>query len=78
MGYIQGNIAGVIMPEISITVSQYTVDLLSELAEESGQSRSSLAAECLKQGLISEVEQRNKVGVYRKLKRLAKENQENE
>ena len=56
------------MPEISITVSQYTVDLLSELSEESCQSKSSLAAECLKQGLISEVEQRNKVGVYRKLK----------
>lgn len=66
------------MPEISITVSQYTVDLLDELSEESGQSKSSLAAECLKQGLISEVEQRKTVVAYRKLKKSIKENQENE
>ena len=77
MGYSRGKLE-VIMPEISITVSQYTVDLLSELSEESGQSKSSLAAECLKQGLISEVEQRNKVGVYRKLKKSAKESKEND
>ena len=61
------------MPEISITVSQYTVDLLEELSEESGQSKSSLAAECLKQGLISEVEQRKTVVIYRKLKKSVKE-----
>ncbi|MFM5943846.1 MAG: hypothetical protein ACKO87_17155 [Dolichospermum sp.] len=64
------------MPEISITVSQYTVDLLEELSEESGQSKSSLAAECLKQGLISEVEQRKTVVVYRKLKKSVKEEEE--
>lgn len=65
------------MPEISITVSQYTVDLLEELSEESGQSKSSLAAECLKQGLISEVEQRKTVVVYRKLKKSVKEGKSN-
>lgn len=65
------------MPEISITVSQYTVDLLEELSEESGQSKSSLAAECLKQGLISEVEQRKTVVAYRKLKKSAEEGKSN-
>ena len=64
------------MPEISITVSQYTVDLLDELSAESGQSKSSLAAECLKQGLISEVEQRKTVVAYRKLKKSIKEDKE--
>ena len=65
------------MPEISITVSQYTVDLLEELSEESGKSKSSLAAECLKQGLIFEVEQRKTVVVYRKLKKSVKEGKSN-
>lgn len=57
------------MPEISITVSEYTNNLLEELAKDAGQSKSSLASKCIELGLVEEIEGRNKVGVYRKLKR---------
>lgn len=57
------------MPEISITVSEYTNSLLEELAKDSGQSKSSLASKCIELGLVQEIEGRNKVGVYRKLKK---------
>ncbi|MFM6051819.1 MAG: hypothetical protein ACKPA7_09300 [Sphaerospermopsis kisseleviana] len=57
------------MPEISITVTEYTNSVLQELADDAGQSKSSLAAKCIELGLIQEIEGRNKVSVYRKLKR---------
>lgn len=63
------------MPEISVTVSEYTNQLLEELARDGGQSKSSLAAKCIELGLIQEVEGRNKVGVYRKLKKGRCENE---
>ena len=63
------NFHEVFMPEISITVSEYTNEVLEELAKDAGQSKSSLAAKCIELGLIQEVEGRNKVGVYRKLKK---------
>ena len=67
------------MPEISITISEYTNKILEELAEDagSGQSKSSLAAKCIEMGLAQELEGRNRVRVYRKLKKSSKENQEN-
>ncbi len=57
------------MPEISVTVTEYTNQVLQELSDDSEQSKSSLAAKCIELGLVQEIEGRNKVGVYRKLKK---------
>ncbi|MFM6344560.1 MAG: hypothetical protein ACKPFK_05350, partial [Dolichospermum sp.] len=57
------------MPEISVTVTEYTNKVLQMLADDSGQSKSSLTAKCIELGLIQEIEGRNKIGVYKKLRR---------
>lgn len=59
------------MREISITVTDYTHEILQELADDAGQSKSSLAAKCIELGLAQEVEARNKVNVYRNTKKKA-------
>lgn len=58
------------MPEISVTISEYTNKALEELAEDAGQgqSKSSLAAKCIEMGLSQELEGRNRLAVYRKIK----------
>nr|MDZ8061276.1 hypothetical protein [Nostoc sp. EkiNYC01] len=66
------------MPKIDITISEDLKQLLEELAVDSGQTLSSLAADCLKTGAYSEVESRNKVEIYRKTRkqRIEREAQE--
>ncbi|MDZ8259871.1 hypothetical protein [Nostoc sp. ChiQUE01b] len=66
------------MPKIDITVSEDLKQLLEELSLDSGQTLSSLAADCLKVGAYAEVESRNKVEVYRKTRkqRMERELQE--
>ena len=55
------------MAQISVQVSDQEFELLAELADSSGRSNSSLAAEFIRQGLYREVENRTKVEVYRKM-----------
>ena len=56
------------MPQVGVTISEELNQLIQELAEETGQSASSLMADFLKQGAYSEAEALNKVRVFRKLK----------
>ncbi|MBN3875180.1 hypothetical protein [Nostoc sp. JL23] len=63
---------GLKMPKIEITISEDLKLLIEELAKETDQSMSSMAADCLKTGAYAEVESRNKVEIFRKLRRQRK------
>lgn len=56
------------MPQVEVTISEELNQLIQDLAEETGQSGSSLMADFLKQGACSEAEGLNKMQVFRKLK----------
>jgi predicted transcriptional regulator len=62
------------MAKISTTISDDLHELLKELAQDTGQTVSALAADFIKQGAYTETEMRNKVEIYRdkRAKRLAK------
>ncbi len=62
------------MAKVQATVSDDLLQLLQELAQDTGQSVSALAADFIKQGAYTETEMRNKVEIYRdkRSKRLAK------
>ncbi len=57
------------MAKIDITISDDLKQLLEELAFDSGQSLSSLAADCLKRGAYYEAESRNKIEIFRKTRK---------
>lgn len=63
------------MAKVQVTVPDDLHQLLQELAQDTGQSVSALAADFIKQGAYSETEMRNKVEIYRdkRAKRLSKE-----
>jgi hypothetical protein len=66
------------MPKIEITISEDLKLLIEELAKETGQSMSSMAADCLKAGAYEEVESRNKVEVFRKLRHQRQQRETND
>jgi predicted transcriptional regulator len=66
------------MPKIDATISEDLKKLLEELAEETGQSLSGIAADCLKTGAYAEVESRNKIAIFRKMRREKKKLEEKE
>ncbi|MCC5609723.1 hypothetical protein LC612_23840 [Nostoc sp. CHAB 5834] len=68
-------VATKIMAKIDVTISDDLKKLLEELASDSGQSLSSMAADCLKTGAYAEAERRNKVEVFRKTRKQRIENE---
>ncbi len=67
------------MAKLDVTIPDDLKDILQELADDGGQSLSSVAADCIKLGLIDFLEVRNKMEVYRKMRhqRLQREKAEN-
>lgn len=63
------------MAKIDITISDDLKKLLEELATDSGQSLSSMAADLLKAGAYAEAESRNKVEIYRRTRKQRIENE---
>lgn len=57
------------MAKIDITVPDELKEILQELADDTGQSLSSVAADCIKLGILDFIESRTKMEVYRKLRR---------
>ena len=53
------------MAQISVTISDETDKLLSEIAQATGLTKSSLAAEVLRRGLYEEAEKQSKVANFR-------------
>lgn len=64
------------MPKIDVTVPDDLKAILQELADDTGQSLSSVASDCIKLGILDFIETRTKMEVYRKL-RDARREQEN-
>ncbi len=55
------------MAQISVTISDETDKLLSEIAQATGLTKSSLAAEILRRGLYEEAEKQAKVANFRQV-----------
>lgn len=56
------------MAKIDVTIPDELKEILRELAADSGQSLSEVAADCIKLGLVDFLEVRNKMEVYRKMR----------
>lgn len=56
------------MGKIDVTIPDDIKEILRELAQDSGQSLSEVAADCIKLGLVDFLEVRNKMEVYRKMR----------
>lgn len=56
------------MAKIDVTIPDELKEILRELAKDSGQSLSEIAADCIKLGLVNFLEVRNKMEVYRKMR----------
>lgn len=54
------------MAQISVTISDETERLLEEVAEATGLSKSSLAAEIIRDGLYQEASNLTKVAIFRR------------
>ncbi len=48
------------MPQTTITLSQHDLDVIRLIAEETGESFSSVCSRCIQHGLYSEIERLNK------------------
>lgn len=57
------------MAKIDVTIPDDLKEILQELANDTGQSLSAVAADCIKLGILDFIEARNKMEVYRKLRR---------
>jgi predicted transcriptional regulator len=64
------------MAKIDVTIPDDLKEILQELADSTGQSLSGVASDCIKLGVLDFIEARNKMEVYRKLRRQNKENKE--
>jgi len=56
------------MAKIDVTIPDDLKEILQELADDAGQSLSSIAGDCIKLGILDLIESRNKMEVYRKLR----------
>jgi predicted transcriptional regulator len=56
------------MAKIDVTIPDDLKEILQELADDGGQSLSSVTADCIKLGILDFIESRNKMEVYRKLR----------
>ena len=56
------------MAKIDVTIPDDLKEILQELADDTGQSLSSVAADCIKLGILDFIESRTKMEVYRKLR----------
>ena len=56
------------MAQFSVVISDEEFKLLTELAQQTGRSNSSLAAEWIRRGLYEEIENQNKAEVWRSLR----------
>lgn len=56
------------MAKIDVTIPDDLKEMLQELADDTRQSLSSVAADCIKLGILDFIESRNKMEVYRKLR----------
>ncbi|MBU7581452.1 MAG: ribbon-helix-helix protein, CopG family [Nostoc sp. TH1S01] len=57
------------MAKIDVTIPDDLKEILQELANDTGQSLSAVAADCIKLGVLDFIETRTKMEVYRKLRR---------
>ncbi|AVH74442.1 MAG: ribbon-helix-helix protein, CopG family [Nostoc sp.] len=57
------------MAKIDVTIPDDLKEMLQELADDTGQSLSAVAADCIKLGILDFIESRTKMEVYRKLRR---------
>ncbi|MFN6565218.1 MAG: hypothetical protein RMY28_036200 [Nostoc sp. ChiSLP01] len=57
------------MAKIDVTIPDDLKKILQELADDTGESLSGVAADCIKLGILDFIESRTKMEVYRKLRR---------
>ena len=57
------------MAKIDVTIPDDLKEILQELANDTGQSLSAVAADCIKLGILDFIESRTKMEIYRKLRR---------